>query len=113
MLIFKGQSLENGLSCIFQAIGILLQKCRARVTEPREQSTRVRAKGIEPIWIQVCSSLLYILYDSIYIISMKCKLIYNEQKQISCCLWMEVMWKEWVGRLEGRDDKGPRGSFWR
>ena len=44
---------------IFQAIGnILLQRCRASVTKHRKQSTKVRAKGIDPIWSQVCSSPL-------------------------------------------------------
>ena len=47
---FKGQSLENGLSCIFQAIGNILQRCRASMTKHRQQSTRVRAKGIDLIW---------------------------------------------------------------
>ena len=57
---FKGQRLEHGLSCLFQAIGnILLQRCRARMTKHRQQSTEVRAKGLDPIWSQVCSSLLH------------------------------------------------------
>ena len=53
------QSLEKGLLCVFQATGIILsQRCRARITKHSKQSTNVRAKGIDPIWCQVCSSLL-------------------------------------------------------
>ena len=53
------QSLENGQSRIFQAIGnIILQRCRASMTKHRQQSTKVRAKGIHPMWGQVCFSLL-------------------------------------------------------
>ena len=38
-------SLENGLSCIFQAIGnILLQKCRANKTKHRQESTGLELK---------------------------------------------------------------------
>ena len=56
---FKGQSLEKGLSCIFQAINnILLQRCRASRSEHKQQSTRVRAQGIDAIWDQIYSSLL-------------------------------------------------------
>ena len=56
---FKGQSLENGLYCTFQAKGnILSQKCRASDTKHRQQSARIRAKGIDPMWSQACSSLL-------------------------------------------------------
>ena len=32
-----------------------LQRCRASMTQHRQQSTRVRAKEIDPIWSQVCS----------------------------------------------------------
>ena len=57
---FKGQSLGNGLSCIFQALGnIFLVRFRASMTKHRQQSTRVRAEGIDPIWSQLCSSLLH------------------------------------------------------
>ena len=53
---FQGQSPEHRLPCIFQATGnILLQRCRASMTKPRPQSTRVRAKAIYPTWSQVCS----------------------------------------------------------
>ena len=53
------QSLEKGLLCIFQATGnIPLQRYRASITKHRQQSTKVRAKGVDPIWSQVCSSLL-------------------------------------------------------
>ena len=54
------QNLENGLSCIFWAMGnILFHKYRASMTKHRKQSTKVRAKGIDPIWSQVSSSLLH------------------------------------------------------
>ena len=56
---FKSQGLENGLSCILQAVdNIVLQKRRASMTKHIQQSTRFRAKGIDPVWSQVCSSLL-------------------------------------------------------
>ena len=59
---FKDQSLEKGISCIFWVVGSnLLQRCRAIVTEYRRQNTKVRAKGIDSIWSQVCSSLLQFL----------------------------------------------------
>lgn len=50
----KGQSLENGLSCIFQALGnILFIKDEA----PARLST---GKGTDLIWNQIGSSLLHI-----------------------------------------------------
>ena len=50
------QNLENGLSCVFQAIGHrILQWYRANMTRHGQQSTKVRAKGTSS---QVCSSLL-------------------------------------------------------
>ena len=49
------QSLENGLSCTFQAPGnILLQWCGANMTEHRQQSTKVALKGIDPAQRQPC-----------------------------------------------------------
>ena len=56
---FKDQSLENGLSGMFQARGnILLQKvCRVSMTKHRQQSRRVRGKGINSTWSQACSSV--------------------------------------------------------
>ena len=61
---FKGQSLENELSCIFQAVGNMAtffnKRCRASMTKHRQQSTKVRAKEIDSIWSQVCSSLLHV-----------------------------------------------------
>ena len=30
------------------------KRCRASMTKHRQQSTRVRAKGKDPIWSQVC-----------------------------------------------------------
>lgn len=55
------QSLEKGLACVFQAVGnILLQKVQTRHTE---QSARVRANGIGPIWSQIC----YLLQDCLHL----------------------------------------------
>ena len=49
-----GWSLENGLSCIFQAVvNILLGRCRASMTKDRQQSTRVRARGVDQIRNQI------------------------------------------------------------
>ena len=60
----KGQSLEDGLSCAFQALGsILLQRCTARMSKPRQRSTKVRTKGVDPTWNQVYSSLLQNLVE--------------------------------------------------
>ena len=54
-----GQSLEDGLSCSFQVTGnTVLRRCRASMIRRRQQSAKVRAKGIDPIQNQVCSSLL-------------------------------------------------------
>ena len=56
--IFKGQSLENELSSIFQALGnILSQRCRASMAKHRQQSTGVSAKGIDPMWSHISPSL--------------------------------------------------------
>ena len=41
----KGQGLENGLSCIFQAI-------------KKAQNTKVKVRETDLIWSQICSSLL-------------------------------------------------------
>ena len=66
--ICKGQSLENGFSCILQAIGnILLQRCKASMTKHGPQSTWVRAKEIDPTWSQVYSCLLHISVSCITI----------------------------------------------
>ena len=59
----KDRSLENGLSCIFQAQGSILLSlrspwCRVSMTKHRRQTTQVRAKGMDSVWNQVCSSLL-------------------------------------------------------
>ena len=51
---FNGPSLENRLSCIFQAIvNILLWRCRSSMTKLRQQSTSVRARGIDQVWNQI------------------------------------------------------------
>lgn len=49
------QSIAKYLLCVFQAIGnILLQRSRASMTKHKQQSTHVRAKGIDSMWSQVC-----------------------------------------------------------
>ena len=55
----ESQSLENGLLCIFQAIGnifffFFFTKYGARMTI----GTKVSTNGIDPIWSWDCSSLL-------------------------------------------------------
>lgn len=37
------------------------KRYRVSTTKHRPQNPKVRAKGIESIWIQICSSLLYLL----------------------------------------------------
>lgn len=55
----KGRSLENGLLCVFRAIGnSLLKMYGANVTKHGQPRTRVRAKETDPLWSQVCSPLL-------------------------------------------------------
>ena len=49
---FKGQNLENGLSYISQAIGNTLGA--------KAIDTQVKVKETDPIWTQICSSLLQI-----------------------------------------------------
>ena len=54
------QSLEKDLSCVFKVIvNILLDKGAEPAIKHRQQNTTVRAKGADPIWSQVSSSLLY------------------------------------------------------
>ena len=50
---FKGQSLESGPSCIFQAIESLLN------LEQRQKNTKVKAKEIDPLWSQIGLSRLH------------------------------------------------------
>ena len=47
----KGQSLQNGLSCMFQAIGNILN------SKQKQQNTKVRVKETDPVWSQTCSFL--------------------------------------------------------
>ena len=55
---FTNVQSQKELLGIFQAIdNILLQMCRASMTKYRKHSTRVRAKGLDSVWSQVCSSL--------------------------------------------------------
>ena len=54
----KSQKFENMLLLMFQAIGnIPKQKWRTSMTNHRQQSRRVKIKGIYPIQTQVCSLL--------------------------------------------------------
>ena len=52
MLYLKSQNLENGLFFIFQAIGSILN------LQQKQQNTKVKVKKTDPIWSQICSSLL-------------------------------------------------------
>lgn len=56
------QSHEKGLYVYFRLREIFFyllkrQRCRVSMTKHRQQSIRVRAKGIDPIGRQVCSTL--------------------------------------------------------
>lgn len=56
---FSDQSLEDGLSCIFPAVGnILIQRFRANITKYKQECARVKAKKVVATQNQVCSSLL-------------------------------------------------------
>ena len=56
-IALKVRTLRMGY--ILQPVGnILLQRCRVSMTKHKPQSTKFRAKGIDSIWSQVCSSLL-------------------------------------------------------
>ena len=44
---------------------------KTSMTKHRQQNTRVRAKGVDLIWVQVCSSLLYNFY-SCYFMNVYC-----------------------------------------
>ena len=50
--IFKGQSLENGLACAFQAIDNILN------WKQEQKNTKVKVKETDPTQSQICSSLL-------------------------------------------------------
>ena len=52
--IFKGQSLENGLSSIFQALGNILLMIHP---EQRQQNAKFKVKGKDPVWSQICPSV--------------------------------------------------------
>ena len=49
-----GQSLEDGLSCIFQAIGNILN------WKQKQQITKVKVKETDLLGSQMCSSLLLV-----------------------------------------------------
>lgn len=44
--------------CFRLEAAFFYKSCRASLTKHKQQSTRVRSNGIDPIWIQVCLSLL-------------------------------------------------------
>lgn len=48
----KSQHLGNGLSCIFRAIGNILN------LKEEQQNTEIKVKGIDPVWSQIYSSSL-------------------------------------------------------
>ena len=55
---FKGQSLEDGLSCAFQALGsILLQKVQSQCDSARATEHSVKAKETGEMWSQISPSL--------------------------------------------------------
>ena len=47
------QNLEDRLSRIFQEIGNILFTKVQSMSKHRQQSTKVKAKGIDPVWSQV------------------------------------------------------------
>ena len=54
---FKSQSLGNGSHVYFRLYATFFyeyKRYRAKMTEHRQQSSRVRAKGIDPTWNEVC-----------------------------------------------------------
>ena len=48
----EAQSLENGLFCIIQAIGNILNLYQ------KQENTKVKVKETDPIWSKIYSSLL-------------------------------------------------------
>ena len=53
--IFNGQSIENGLSCIFQVVGNILLVISL---QQKRYNTKVNIEETDPIWSQIYSSLL-------------------------------------------------------
>lgn len=54
------QSFEKGCYIYFGLLSkFFYEKCRANRTNHRQQKTKVRAKGVDSIWNQVCSFLLH------------------------------------------------------
>ena len=52
----KGRALRVSYPVYFRLEGTLFYKrCRVSITKYRQQSRRVKAKLIDPIWSQVCS----------------------------------------------------------
>ena len=50
---FEGQSLENGLSYLYQATGNIFN------LQQKQQNTEVKVRETDLIWSQICSSLLH------------------------------------------------------
>lgn len=54
---FKCQSLKIGLSSVFQAIGNIPN------LQQKQYNTKVKVKEIDPIWSQICFSLLQVHFS--------------------------------------------------
>ena len=52
VLHLKGQSIENGLFCVFQALGNILN------SKQKQWNRKTKVKETDLIWGQICSSLL-------------------------------------------------------
>ena len=60
----KVRALSMGYHVYFRLEATFFYKrCRASMTKHRQQSTRLRAKGIDAMWSQVCSSLLHLYFS--------------------------------------------------
>ena len=107
----KSQSLENGLSRLFQAIGnILLPRCRASMTKQRQQSTKVKAKCTDLIRSQACS----LLHSSYIVPSKWAGFTHYSQTHIgllsffSCTLlFLELIYIALFRNLKGTSRPGP------
>lgn len=72
------QSLENGLSCIFQASGnILLQNVQNQHDYTHATGHKAKVKGTDPTWSWICSSLLPSFQE-------------KKPKGTSCSPWTQV-----------------------
>ena len=58
--LLKGRALREGDPVYFRLqITFFYKRCRASMTKHRQQSTKVKIKGTDLIWSQICSSLLH------------------------------------------------------